>query len=727
MENYLLSPKEKKNRRWRSIKCFFQRKDEHRLPSGDLKYFANILDGGTDDEQDHTTVNMSHSGSGSNPYSVDESFDSLAAAQRERRPKSFTPPRNSRKGIASKGRSNREMLDNLAHDRPFTTGTFAQLHLPTMRFGRMDPAGGGASSLSSQSSKTSSSSSVRNKGTTRHWTDEPLDTSDLGMEVIMFQEDDADDDPKDGIFLSFQSPATLKVSPSTGSTPAPRKLSGSQKVKSETEKSSTPPPPPNSSFSSYTASFPIDASSPGNPAVRTEYFVPESPGLSQVSESVTWVSHDDDDADGRPVKEIVFPTLDDTATAGDDDFGLDNDTTTTETDRAETDRITMAGSVRDAIFAQFERETRARPVPVPVPVLNNNRVAVALSPSRSLRMRTSSRTIPSLPESVVPPPSPLLPEVPQRSLLRQTSGSQISTRNSWTLSDSSSPPSTLAAKTFSTAFLKRKSAFTGEDLLLAEAESFAEFLEEGPPITSKSSLVSGRKTNTTASTTSSFASIVSQRAISTEERLLIALTDSMDSNELSRPVGTAFPLTKRAAAAAHRGGGMHNSTETSQSNATSTSRASSELFSKSLSFDASFEDHSASSSATSLSSAASSNADERPTSLPGSLNYTPRPLRHDHNAAYCGGIFAESTPDEFFDDELTLRSEDFLPPPPPSPSPPSRMYSKSRSSKPLHQQHVREDTTPLLLDQVGKDLLATVQDLAREGSSAMMQLLRPLK
>jgi hypothetical protein len=449
--------------------------------------------------------------------------------------------------------------------------------------------------------------------------------------------------------------------------------------------------------------------------------VPESPGLSQVSESVTWVSHDDDDADGRPVKEIVFPTLDDTATTGDDDFGLDNDTTTTEADRAETDRIAMAGSVRDAIFAQFERETRARPVPV----LNNNRVAVASSPSRSLRMRTSSSTIPSLPESVVPPPSPLLTEVPQRSLLRQTSGSQISTRNSWTLSETSSPPSTLAGKTFSTAFLKRKSAFTGEDLLLAEAESFAEFLEEGPPITSKSSLVSGRKTNTTASTTSSFASIVSQRAISTEERLLIALTDSMDSNELSRPVGTAFPLTKRAAAAAHRGGGMHNSTETSQSNATSTSRASSELFSKSLSFDASFEDHSASSSATSSSAAASSNADERPTSLPGSLNYTPRPLRHDHNAAYCGGIFAESTPDEFFDDELTLRSEDFLPPPPPSP-PSSRMYSKSRSSKQQHQR-VREDTTPLLLDQVGKDLLATVQDLAREGSSAMMQLLRPLK
>jgi hypothetical protein len=101
-------------------------------------------------------------------------------------------------------------------------------------------------------------------------------------------------------------------------------------------------------------------------------------------------------------------------------------------------------------------------------------------------------------------------------------------------------------------------------------------------------------------------------------------------------------------------------------------------------------------------------------------------MRHDHNnAAYCGVIFAESTPDEFFDDELTLRSEDFLPPPPPSPS---RMYSKSRSSK-HYQQNARDDTTttPLLLDQVGKDLLATVQDLAREGSSAMRQLLRPFK
>jgi hypothetical protein len=101
-------------------------------------------------------------------------------------------------------------------------------------------------------------------------------------------------------------------------------------------------------------------------------------------------------------------------------------------------------------------------------------------------------------------------------------------------------------------------------------------------------------------------------------------------------------------------------------------------------------------------------------------------MRNDHNnPVYCGGMFVESTPDEFFDDELTLRSEDFLPPPPPSPS---RMYSKSRSSK-QHQQNVRDDTTatPLLLDQVGKDLLATVQDLAREGSSAMRQFLRPFK
>jgi len=67
------------------------------------------------------------------------------------------------------------------------------------------------------------------------------------------------------------------------------------------------------------------------------------------------------------------------------------------------------------------------------------------------------------------------------------------------------------------------------------------------------------------------------------------------------------------------------------------------------------------------------------------------------NSHYCG-LFPED------DDELTVRSEDF---------------STSRAS-----QSVYRGCNPDLLDDIRLGLLETVQDLAREGSSVMMKLMK---
>lgn len=627
MEDLLLfTPDKKKTRRWGSLKGFFRRKQQQPA-SGDPKSFVILKEG---DEQDHTTVNLSHSGS--NPYSVDESFDSFAEkANRSMNSAPSTTPHNDAFDFEPDRTDDVQAFQD--EFSSFTGSSFAQLDLPTSQMYHSTPSILDRSMLTSMSRGSDENAFAFS---TRSALDQQsvvassaVVSSDLGMEVML---SDQEDDQMDGVFMSFQAPMVDERHD---------RLNNSERL-------------------NFSDQFPYSAASDVVPTRRklsnfnrTDYAIPESPALSAQSESLTWVSHDEDDTDERPVKEIVFPTLTDDSM---EDLFLDNETTT-DLDGDASEAPTPQGSVRDAIFALLEDETIEKtPEPKKIDMFFNR-----LSMQRRTNMPESVQRRNSAPVNT--------------SGLSNDAGSwdRITDTKLPVRTTPASPLSSNSRRAPSTAFLKRKSAFTGEDLLYWEAESFAEFLEEGhekepvpPPITSKP--------------------ISSKSMISTEERLLIALTGSVDSSEAEAPLATSESraYSERSAALATSVDLSDTGTGTIRSSAASHSRTSTALFSKSMSFDTSFA---------STSDAASTSF--TPSSIPESRKY-------NRSTSYCG-IFAEEDDDDD-DDELTLRSEDFVSP-----------------HKESHPRQNRVETP--LLDQVRMELLETVQDLARESSTAMMQFL----
>lgn len=635
MEDQLLSPSErkKKTRRWGSLKRYFRR-GKNTADSEDSKYFATLKEG---DEQDHTTVNLSHSGS--NPYSVDGSYDNSSA---DRATHTTTGSSNSRRPGTPAARidspddlESTDLADALGDFNDLSEASFAQFDVPNMQPQRACPS---PFLRASVSASDGSPSVYRTRSTLdqRFLNDAPPQcATNLGMEVILF--DQEDDLHADGIFLSFQSPVddwhdplhtSKQLNPSVSSAAIATRNKQLGKFK------------------------------------MTETIVPESPAaLSQQSESLAWVSHDEEDGDERPVKEIIFPTLatDDSTDA----IFLDIENSVVDADGSECAR-NIAAAIATVSEVQAKPNGEANLWNTPPRRMTSTRSAFspqssfAKTPeSVALRVQSHETPVNTRFEAVICDRAKLpLPSFHQSSVLLTPRG------------------------TPSAAFIKRKSAFSGEDLLSREAESFAEFLEEKIADESMPSPIRNEL-------------LYSNNMISTEKRLLVALTVSIDSSD--EPVGTlpALPNSAYSAPLATSSGSQSHGTGTFRS-ATSISKASSALFSKSVSYDTSFEREEETADNASTSDAASTFAPS--SSFPGSLRY-----RDERNAGnYCGGMFTEDD-----DDDLTLASEDFS----------SQKYRHSRRTR---------KQTPLL-DQVRMDLVETVQELAREGSSVVMKFLQNKK
>jgi hypothetical protein len=307
----------------------------------------------------------------------------------------------------------------------------------------------------------------------------------------------------------------------------------------------------------------------------------------------------------------------------------------------------------------------------------------------------------------------------------------------------------------------------GEDLLSQEAESFAEFLEDR-----NQSLVSDKpqKINTASPTFDAEISprlvskhSVSRKSLSAAERLLFAMTESVDNSEaddineqiVEDELAVALPKTSEVVvevdsavvAPNFRSSSNDNVIPTSESvdvshpgQATSQSLATSrtgstDMFSKSLS-DEDADDEEEEFTHNASASYASSCTSYAPSTLQGSrssgVKYAPRrngsvgvkPL------PYCGVFIQEGIgvddEEEYEEDDLTLPSEDFSVHRGDGAN--SRQYislslSERLSSSRTSDSNSKNDGTPIL-DQVRNDLLETVQDLAREGSSVVMSFLR---
>jgi hypothetical protein len=183
------------------------------------------------------------------------------------------------------------------------------------------------------------------------------------------------------------------------------------------------------------------------------------------SDTLTWVSHDEDftAVDARPVKEIDVPLQNSDSVGG----SLDGDSD--------------FGSLHKGVFATLHKPN------VDLPhidadddydddeeddLLMNLLSSTQLLPSRSVNLAdvTPKASPTALSRAHTDPPK-----------------SQNYSNSTWPSLQDITPPTTPLVRNVestppmrspSSAFLKRKSAFTGQDLLAEEAESFAKFLEE---------------------------------------------------------------------------------------------------------------------------------------------------------------------------------------------------------------------------------------------------------
>jgi hypothetical protein len=707
MENRLLLPTDsrKKKSRWggRLMKRIFQRKkrqpeqtltSESELNEEHSKFFASLKDGF--DELDLTTVNLSFSG-GSAPYSTDDSME----AERRRRQR-FSSPGGASTSRSSDVSFNSDPLDASRMSRgglSLAENTFAQLDVPSMQKskGRNTPVPFEGSN-GTNDDVFDSSFVIHTRSTldqSRVLEDTcPSGSSDHGMEVVLF--DQEEDNMDDSIFMTFQSP-------------------GDDEWRDPFNISIVDQNNISAAFSSTGASPPrcLNLKS----LLSDEPEVPPSPALSQQSEtSVTWVSHDDDDGDDRPMKEIIFPILSD----GDiDDLFLDCESLNgPENGKVVGVSMTPRESlIRDEIFNQMES------INVEKSNLRKSPVVDASFGASSPFLLNSSVAI--SPRSAFTPRSPTLADPVTRVLpLELNSENNPSLFIEIDAYENQSSFNPAFPKTPSSAFLKRKSAFTGEDLLSQEAESFAEFLEEGRSTALESAVSSPLDTQPPP--------VAPKTPISTAQRLLHAMksidaSDEEDEIEDIEELEAVVPTTVSDVYVGplflqpeHCEIPLTQSVDLSQSGVatlqsyTTGKTASTTIFSKSLSEDEADDEEEFTNNA-SL-SYASSNSYTAPSTLQGSLSGG-RKIHRKKRAGishlpYCGVFIREDIEEdeEDFDDMSLPSEEDSCPP-----------ETGGRHLR-LRQSSTRSETP--LLDQVRNEFLETVQDLAREGSSAVRSFLR---
>lgn len=643
MEDQLLAHAEgKKSRKFRGLRKLFKR-GRSKAPKDK---FSALNEQAI--EETTSTVNISFSDTQQSPFSPEDSFDSHFIF-------------GGTKSAASPARSydlySPEFTDPalaFQDESPAIDDSFAQLDVDIIEQHRSFRGNHDSSMQTITSSEESSNLSdfghqlvyrSRSDGSRRPSLGaiQPTVTTDEGTELVLTKSevDVVEETEEEGIFLSFKSP---KLDTNEAFNNSGQFSYGSDQVAARKR-------------------FSLEKS------LEKGETIPElSPGLSTKSR-LTWVSHDEDceSMDARPVKEIVFPTLagsslETNAKLIDEEvFFEDNN------NGVEVDAHTELGSVRDAIFATFDGDGESSEITMELKRSDGGSFAVnRLSTTSSKSLGPKSR-----PANVVKPSSDLV------------NTSAESGNSAW---DSSAgnvefpkPPRTpKSPKTpgHSSAFLKRKSAFTGKDLLTVEAESFAKFLED-------------EKQPSALPTTRS---AVAEKVSMPEDLLLFALAPSDDgSDDIAKaPSKSTLTLSTQSQSQSQ----SKSCTASGSCVSTTNSKSSSAAFSKAISFDT-FEALSNRSNEEGSSSFAAS-ASSAPSTIGGSMTR----YEHQKDNNYCG-LFPEDD-----DEELTVRSEDF---------------SSSRATESGKSYRRRN---PDLLDDIRLGLLETVQDLAREGSSVMMKLMK---
>ena len=820
----LLSPNEEKGRKgkWggRFIKRIFRRdsgkKQSHSkiqqhaesisyFGGGDEsiadQYFATLKDTSVSsgiEELDHTTVNLSHSG-GSNPYSTDESYEADVRANWRRKSaakqNSRSAPRvsktnngqNDRKhcdvSFSSEPTATSTSLHNAAESFGNTENSFVQLDVPEMKRASSSPNAAERKNVDEEFDGTSIASET---GLFDHDNDLPFifhtrsttsrvleDTcpaiesstivSDHGMEVVLFDTnitkinlDFADDDNNDDIFMSFKLPTADNFDqnewrdPFTSDT---MKLVFPEITPSNENKASTPE-------RKFSIEFEHGDGEGGNVHIN----VPPSPAVSLRSEtSVTWVSHDDDDADERPMKEIHVPKVDDKSSPIMDDDSINE----IAVENIIAESLLTPQSSNNTIFASTPVVDEKQPVSS----------SAAVFPF----LWSSPHNVTSVRSAFTPQSAPaMVPTQPQ-----QQQQYRLSPRRAQSIADTAIfpsvdrtegptadsphfPSSSIQQITPSSAFLKRKSVFMGEDLLSQEAACFAEFLEDHDQsivwdkpqkVISTSPVTSAKLSPCSASKTS-----IGHTNLSAAERLLFAMTDSVDHSEADEgedsdakyEVAAVSPTESQVVRSVEAAPIMVTSSELNTSpngmatpisesvdlsfqgtatlHSLATSRTgSTDIFSKSLSDEDADDEEEEELTNNASASYASSCTSYAPSTLQGSLSSGLKHVRSRSSSfgvkplPYCGVFIREDDEEGTYEeDDLSLPSEDFSVHRGGASGQQyvsSSLLSRGSSSR-RSDITTNNDGTPLL-DQVRNEFLETVQDLAREGSSVVMNFLRP--
>ena len=787
------------------------------------RYFSALKDTSVSsgiEELDHTTVNLSYS-AGSNPYSTDESYEAdaraswrrkMVAKQRQRSTTNTSLTRNGKKYGNSDVSSN---SDPTATSTSFhntasfgnTENSFVQLDVPKMQKLSSSPNTSAVQKcLNDDFDGTSFDSETgifdidgdipfvfhTHSSTSRVLEDtcptigSPTIVSDHGMEVVLFDSDIAginldvaNNETDDDIFMSFQLPPTGTVDPDEWRDPF--KSNAMKTIFPEITPMVSSSASKENKTSTPVRKYSIDFEHGNHEGGDAHKNIPPSPALSLRSEtSVTWVSHDDDDADERPMKEIHVPN----AENGVDVFFDQDSINEIAVENIISESLLTPQSSNNTIFAstpvvdekQAESQTFATAA-ASFPFFWN-------SPNNVTSVR-SACTPQSAPALVTTQPQQQQYRLSPRRVQSSTNAAKDVLSNfvhsferkgcnndgPIAVSPLAESPS-IQLKTPSSAFLKRKSVFMGEDLLSQEAESFAEFLEDhNQPIVldkpeklaSTSPILSAKVSPTSESKNS-----ISHTNISAAERLLFAMTESVDNSEadgsedqytndeiiditasLFSPVVLDIDATAATTATSNLIASSNVATTPvtesvdmsypgiSTMHSLATSRTgSTDIFSKSLSDeDADDEEEEEELTNNASASYASSCTSYAPSTLQGSRSSGVKYTRSRSNSIgvkhlpYCGVFIrediGEDDEEEYEEDDLSLPSEDFsvhrggthIRQYRTSSLPPRRSSSRQSSS------NTTIDGTPLL-DQVRNELLETVQDLAREGSSVVLKFLR---
>lgn len=790
------------------------------------RYFAALKDTSVSsgiEELDHTTVNLSYS-AGSNPYSTDESYETDVRASWRRKMIAKQRPRSTPgKSLASNGKQygNSDISSNsdpTATSTSFhnttvsfgnTENSFVQLDVPKMqRVSSSHNARAIQKCLNDDFDGTSFGSETgifdnddipfvfHTRSSTSRVLEDTCPTigssaivSDHGMEVVLFDSENAginldlaDNEDDDDIFMSFKLPPTCTEDQDEWRDP----------FQGDGMKTVFPEITPMLSSSASKANHPVTparkysiefehGNHEGGDAHKN---IPPSPALSLRSEtSVTWVSHDDDDADERPMKEIHVPNAENNDSIGvnPDDVFFDHDSI---------NEVAVANIISESLLTpQSSNNTIFASTPVVDEKEADSHTFTAAAAAFPF-FWNSPNNVTSVRSAFTPQSAPATTQPQQQQYrlsprrVQSSSNAANDVLSNFDLSlerkvcshddpiaGSPVQSSSLQQKTPSSAFLKRKSVFMGEDLLSQEAESFAEFLEDNkqPIVLDKpQKLVSTAPIfSVKVSPRSELNNSISHTNISAAERLLFAMTESADNSEADESedrdtndavvykasllppvlldIETAATTTATFNHIASSNGAMTPVTEsvdmsypgTSTLLSLATSRTgSTDIFSKSLSDeDADDEEEEEELTNNASASYASSCTSYAPSTLQGSRSSGVKYTRRRSNSIgvkqlpYCGVFIrediGEDDEEEYEEDDMSLPSEDFSVH---RDGANARQYRTSslpsrRSSSRQSNSNTTADGTPLL-DQVRNELLETVQDLAREGSSVVMKFLR---